>query len=235
MRRKRNLQRDHPASGLPAILFDLDGTLLDTNYHHVNAWSEVLLEVGIKIPLWKIHRRVGMSGKSFLQELLREVPKHNKVDLNHLEQRHDKKFHKIIANIAPLPGANQLLRHLSQMSVRFAIATTGGRRSTSLLLQKLNLPSHSPILTGDDVDKAKPSPDIFAAAAQALNVEISDCIVVGDSIWDLLAAGRSGALGVGVLSGGYGPEELERAGAFRVYSDPADILMHIEQLGIPGK
>jgi len=104
-----------------------------------------------------------------------------------------------------------------------------------LLLQKLNLPSRSPILTGDDVDKAKPSPDIFAAAAQALNLAITDCIVVGDSIWDLLAAGRSGALGVGVLSGGYGPEELERAGAFRVYSDPADILMHSEQLGIPGK
>jgi phosphoglycolate phosphatase-like HAD superfamily hydrolase len=97
------------------------------------------------------------------------------------------------------------------------------------------LPPQTPVLTGDDVDKAKPSPDIFMAAVQALNVEISDCIVIGDSIWDLLAAGRTRALGVGVLSGGYGPEELERAGAFRVYSDPADVLMHIEQLGLPGK
>lgn len=234
MRRKRSLKRDD-SSGLPAILFDLDGTLLDTNYQHVNVWSEVLLEAGLRIPLWKIHRRIGMSGKSFLQELLREVPKHNKVDLNELERRHDKKFHKLIEDVAPLPGANQLLRHLSRWSIRTAIATTGGRRSTSLLLQKLNLPSQTPILTGDDVDKAKPSPDIFTAASQALNVAINDCIVVGDSIWDLLAAGRSGALGVGVLSGGSGPEELERAGAFRVYSDPADLLMHIEQLGIPGE
>jgi phosphoglycolate phosphatase-like HAD superfamily hydrolase len=85
------------------------------------------------------------------------------------------------------------------------------------------------------VEKAKPSPDVFALAAQTLKVPISDCIVVGDSVWDLLAAGRKSALGVGVLSGGYGREELERAGAFRVYSDPADLLMHIEQLGLPGK
>jgi len=90
-------------------------------------------------------------------------------------------------------------------------------------------------LTGDKVERAKPSPDVFALAAQTLNVPINDCIVVGDSVWDLLAAGRKSALGVGVLSGGYGREELERAGAFRVYSDPADLLMHIEQLGLPGK
>jgi HAD superfamily hydrolase (TIGR01549 family) len=235
MRRKGSSHHDDPSTRLPAILFDLDGTLLDTNYQHINAWSEVLLEAGIEIPLWKIHRRIGMSGKSFLQELLREIPKHNNIDLDELERRHDKKFHKLIENIAPLPGANQLLKHLSRKAIRFAIATTGGRQSTSLLLRKLSLPSQTPVLTGDDVDKAKPSPDIFTAAAQALNVEISDCIVIGDSIWDLLAAGRTRALGVGVLSGGYGPEELERAGAFRVYSDPADVLMHIEQLGLPGK
>jgi phosphoglycolate phosphatase-like HAD superfamily hydrolase len=72
-------------------------------------------------------------------------------------------------------------------------------------------------------------------AAQRLGVPINDCIVVGDSAWDLLAAGRKSALGVGLLSGGYGEEELERAGAFRVYSDTADLLMHIEQLGLPGR
>jgi HAD superfamily hydrolase (TIGR01549 family) len=219
----------------PAVLFDLDGTLLDSNYHHVEAWSEVLLEIDIVIPRWKIHRRVGMSGKSAIKELLREIPRIGKVDLQDLERKHDTKFRKVIASLQPLPGANQLLKHLSQNRVPIAIATSGGRKPTTLLLQRLKLPQGVPILTGDDVEQAKPSPDIFAAAAQSLNVPISDCIVVGDSVWDLLAAGRKSALGVGVLSGGYGREELERAGAFRVYSDAADLLMHIEQLGLPGK
>jgi HAD superfamily hydrolase (TIGR01549 family) len=193
------------------------------------------LEEGIVIPRWKIHRRVGMSGKSMLQELLRELPRQNKIDLDKLEGKHDKKFRKVVSHVQPLPGANELLKHLSQRAIRVAIATTGGRHATSLLLKRLRLPTGIPVLTGDDVRRAKPSPDVFAAAAQRLNRSISDCIVVGDSVWDLLAAGRKSALGVGVLSGGYGREELERAGAFRVYSDPADLLMHIEQLGLPGK
>jgi len=201
----------------------------------VNAWSEALLEAGIAIPGWKIHRHIGRSGKSAIQELLREIPKRGNADLDELERKHGRKFRKTIAHLQPLPGANQLLMHLSRHAIRVAIATTGGRNLTSLLLQRLDLPKGIPILTGDDVERAKPSPDILTAAAQSLNVAIDDCIVVGDSVWALLAAGRKSALGVGVMSGGYGREELERAGAFRVYSDPAELLMHIEQLGLPGK
>jgi phosphoglycolate phosphatase-like HAD superfamily hydrolase len=85
------------------------------------------------------------------------------------------------------------------------------------------------------VKKAKPSPDVFVAASQKLKIGISDCIVVGDSVWDVLAAGRKRALPVSLLSGGYGSDELERAGAFRVFSDPQDMLEHLEQLGLPGK
>jgi phosphoglycolate phosphatase-like HAD superfamily hydrolase len=90
------------------------------------------------------------------------------------------------------------------------------------------------VVTGDDVVNTKPSPDVFVLAAERLGVSIRDAVVVGDSTWDLLAAGRKSALGVGMLSGGYGQDELERAGAFRVYADPADLLMHSEHLGIPG-
>jgi len=233
--RRRKAYRDSTSSETPTVLFDLDGTLLDSNYQHVNAWSEALLEEGIVIPRWKIHRRVGMSGKSMLQELLRELPRQHRIELDKLERKHDSKFRKLIAHVQQLPGANQLLKHLSRRAIRVAIATTGSRHPTSLLLERLNLPAGIPVLTGDDVQRAKPSPDVFAAAARKLNVPIGDCIVVGDSVWDLLAAGRKSALGVGVLSGGYGREELERAGAFRVYSDPADLLMHSEQLGLPGK
>lgn len=219
---------------LPAVLFDLDGTLIDSNYQHVSAWTEALRATGIIIPTWKIHRRIGMSGKSFLRELLREMrPRRNRINLEQLEQKHDRLFRGHIPSLAPLPGANDLLKHLSRHHVEIAIATTGGQAQTAALLGQLKIPASMEIVTGDDVEKAKPSPDIFMLAAQRLRVRLDDCIVIGDSAWDLLAAGRKNALGVGLLSGGYGQEELERAGAFRVYSDPADLLMHIEQLGLP--
>lgn len=219
---------------LPAVLFDLDGTLVDSVYHHVNAWSEPLLRAGIVIPLWEIHRRVGMSGTSFLQELLRQTPHKRNLNIKDLEQQHDFNFSRMIPQLRPLAGANKLLHHLWRSGVRVAIATTGNRKQTSLLLKKLKIPPTIPVLTGDDVEKAKPSPDVFVAAAQKLNVAIQDCIVVGDSVWDLLAAGRKSALGVGLLSGGYGREELERAGSFRVYAGPEEMLFHLEQLGLPG-
>jgi phosphoglycolate phosphatase-like HAD superfamily hydrolase len=103
------------------------------------------------------------------------------------------------------------------------------------LLKKFDLPSNVPVITGDDVAEAKPATDVFVVAAERLGVSVSDSVVIGDSVWDLLAAGRKNGLGVGLLSGGYGPQELEGAGAFRVYQDPADLLAHIEDLGIPGK
>lgn len=219
---------------LPALLFDLDGTLIDSNYQHVAAWSEALRSAGIVIPLWKIHRRIGMSGKSFLRELLREIPDGKDSDLDELEKEHDAIFRHGIPRLSPLPGANRLLKHLAAHKIRMAIATTGGREQTSRLLKRLQIPGIIEIVTGDDVEKAKPSPDVFVSAAEKLGVQLNNCIVVGDSVWDMLAAGRKSALGVGLLSGGYGEEDLERAGAFRVYSDPADMLMHLEQLGLPG-
>jgi HAD superfamily hydrolase (TIGR01549 family) len=227
--------RELGRSDLPAVLFDLDGTLIDSVYHHVITWSEALESAGIVFAKWKIHRRVGMSGKSFVQELLRELPKRPRVNIEHLEQQHDSKFFRVIPRLKPLPGTNELLAHLSRRKVRIAIATTGNRKHTEAILKLLKIPAGMPVVTGDDVEKAKPSPDVFVAAAERLNADISDCIVVGDSVWDLLAAGRKSALGVGLLSGGYGQEDLERAGAFRVYSDPGDLLMHIEQLGLPGE
>ncbi len=215
------------------MLFDLDGTLLDTVYPHVEAWSTALKGVGIVVPEWKIHRRVGMSGKSMVRQILREHGKDaDAVDMDELEKKHDREFQKAGKDAQALPGANELLAYLSSRGILWAIATTGNRSQTQILLQKLKVPSKVQVVTGDDVEKAKPSPDIFVLAAQRLKVDISDCIVTGDSIWDVLAAGRKRALPVGLLSGGYSQEELERAGAFRVYSDPADMLRHIEDLGI---
>lgn len=235
-RRKNAVEIDAGQLVWPAVLFDLDGTLIDSNYQHVWAWSKALRAAGIIIPAWKIHRRIGMSGKSFLPELLREIPVSKaKSNLGQLERKRDILFRRAIPQLAPLPGADQVLRHLLRSHVRVVIATTGKREQTSLVLRRLEIPPKILIVTGDEVEKAKPSPDIFVLAAERIGVSISDCIVVGDSVWDMLAAGRKSALGVALLCGGYGQEDLERAGAFRVYSDPADMLMHLEQLGLPGK
>jgi HAD superfamily hydrolase (TIGR01549 family) len=220
---------------IPAVLFDLDGTLVDSVYEHVEAWWTTLNHAGILVPKWRIHRRVGMSGKSFVTELLREFAPKKKVDFDQLEKQHDARIAEVASDIQPLPGTDELLEHLHRSKVRIAIATTGNRKQTALLLKKLTIPRGMPILTGDDVKKAKPSPDIFLAAALSLKMQLRDCIVVGDSVWDMLAAGRKGALSVGMLSGGYGEEELHRAGAFRIYADPRDMLLHLEQLGLPGR
>src|ERR1700722_2465638 len=218
----------------PSLLFDLDGTLLDTVYAHVQAWSAALKTFDIPVPQWKIHRRIGMSGKSLIRQILREHPNDSRpdVDLDELEKKHDTEFKKIGRDAAPLPGAHELLEFPPRHEIRWAIATTGSQEQTKQLLQKLHLPSNAPVVTGDDVAKAKPSPDIFVLAAKRLKVNVSDCIVTGDSVWDVLAAGRKRALAVGLLTGGYSQDELERAGAFRVYTDPADMLLHIEDLGI---
>src|ERR1700680_2452975 len=217
----------------PAILFDLDGTLVDTVYQHVTAWSASLRSENIVFPNWKIHRRIGMSGQSLVTQLLREEKTSSRaISIGRLEKKHDAEFIKLSRQVELLPGANELLAYLTRRGIRWAIATTGSKIQTTRLLKRLKLPPGVPVVTGDDVEKAKPSPDIFVLAANRLRVPIRDCIVTGDSIWDVLAAARKSALGVGILSGGYGREELERAGAFRVYADPADMLLHIEDLGI---
>jgi HAD superfamily hydrolase (TIGR01549 family) len=223
-------------SNNPAILFDLDGTLIDSVYEHVLAWAAALRSVDIVIPNWKIHRRIGMNGKSMVSQLLREPEvKRRTVKVEPLEEKHDAAFSKAVNDIRLLTGARELLRYLSKSGIRWAIATTGNRKQTTRLLRDVKVSSHTVVITGDDVIKAKPSPDVFVLAAKRLGVPIEDCIVVGDSPWDMLAAGRRRALGVGLLSGGYSKGELEEAGAFRVYADPSEMLLHIEDLGIEGE
>jgi len=216
----------------PGILFDLDGTLVDTVYQHVSAWSVALRSVGVVIPQWKIHRRVGMSGRSMVQQLLAEQGSRLKVDIGLLEKKHDAGFTKASRDPHILPGSKELLKFLTRKHIRWAIATTGGKEQTARLLKKLDIPAGVPVVTGDDVAKTKPSPDVFVLAADQLGVPIEDCIVTGDSVWDMLAAARKRALGVGLLCGGYGREELEGSGAFRIYADPEEMLLHIEDLGI---
>lgn len=220
-------------SARPALLFDLDGTLVDSVYQHVFAWREALHEEKLDLSVWRIHRRIGMSGGLFLKALERELGTTlTEGQAERLRQSHAKSLLKRLDQIRPLPGARELIQALSSMRVPWAIATSGSEITARPTLDMLVIPAGTPIITRDQVAYAKPNPDLFLAAAQRLGAPPADCFVVGDSIWDLLAAQRAGALGVGVLSGGYGREELEQAGAYRVYEDPADLLAHLDELGI---
>ena len=216
-----------------AFLFDLDGTLVDSVYHHVLAWRDALDAVGIELAVWRIHRKVGMSGGLFANALLRETGRPVTPDqAARLRELHSEAYRKRVAQVRPLPGAKELLAFLSSADVPWAIATSGYLESAGSTIELLDVPDGVPIVTRDLVEHAKPDPDLFLAAAVALGVEIADSVVVGDSVWDLLAARRARALGVGVLSGGYGVDELERAGAYRVYEDPADLLSHLDEVGV---
>src|SRR6185369_16013887 len=216
-----------------AFLFDLDGTLVDSVYQHVLAWREALEAGGIHLAVWRIHRQVGMSGGLFVNALARETGRAvSAEEAERIHQVHSEAFKRYSSQVRALPGAQELLAFLTKAGVPWAIATSGRLQSARLTLDLLGVAADVPIITRDMVRHAKPDPDLFLAAAEKLGVDISYTVVVGDSIWDLLAARRARALSVGLLSGGYGREELERAGAYRVYNDPADLLRHLDEVGV---
>jgi len=221
------------ARGVQGLLFDLDGTLVDSVYQHVLAWREALEEAGIELAVWRIHRRIGMSGGLLAHALIRETGHQvTATEAARLQKSHAQAYARQVGQVRPLPGARDLLAYLSRAGVPWAIATSGRLESANSTLEVLGVGPEVPIVTRDQVHHAKPDPDLFLAAAERLGVQIGESVVVGDSVWDLLAARRARALGVGLLSGGYGQDELERAGAYRVYQDPADLLKHLDEVGI---
>lgn len=216
-----------------AFLFDLDGTLIDSVYQHVLAWHEALANERIELAVWRIHRKIGMSGGLFANMLLRETGLEIEPErIERLQQHHAAAYRARIKQVQPLPGAKALLTFLTEAQIPWAIATSGRMETAGPAMETLGVDlSRVPVITRDRVKYAKPDPDLFLAAADQLGVDISNCFIVGDSVWDMLAAQRARGLGVGVLSGGYGLEELERAGAYRVFEDPAQLLKHIDELG----
>lgn len=217
----------------PALLLDLDGTLTDSVYQHALAWHKALELGGIKLSVWRIHRRIGMSGGLLAESLARETGRElSDTEAANMKKAHARLFTAQIGDVRLLPGAKELTRHLTKMKVPWAVATSGALASARPLLELVDLPAGVPVITRDDVEHAKPNPDLWLAAAARLGVSPESAIAVGDSVWDMLAARRARALGVALLSGGYGQEELERAGAYRVYEDPADLLQHIDEIGV---
>ncbi|HYQ81827.1 MAG TPA: HAD family hydrolase [Anaeromyxobacteraceae bacterium] len=218
-----------------ALIFDLDGTLVDTVYAHVFAWQLALAEAGLPIDGWRIHRRIGMSGGLFTRAVAREVGHAlTPEQAGFLQERHGQLFRSLLPDRRPLPGAVALLARLRQARVPHGIATSGRRPEIDQSLAVLEVPAETVVIERRDVARAKPAPDLFLACAERLGVPAKECYVVGDAVWDLLAARRAGMLGVGLLTGGYGREELLAADAYQVFRDAAEVDASLEELGVLG-
>ena len=216
-----------------ALIFDLDGTLVDTVYGHVLAWQRALEDAGLPIEGWKIHRRIGMSGGLFARAVAREIGRPIDSDqAEAIQRRHGELFRELLPVRRPLPGAVELLAELREGEVAHGIATSGHRPEIDASLEALGVGSETVVIERGDVARAKPEPDLFITCAERLGIPAQDCYVVGDAVWDLLAARRASMLNIGLLSGGYGEDELTRAGAFRVYRDPEELRSSLDELGV---
>ena len=216
-----------------AMIFDLDGTLVDTVYAHVFAWQRAFAESGLAIDGWRIHRRIGMSGGLFARAAARELGREINAEQEvALQQRHGELYRQFLPERRPLPGAVELLGTLRRNGVVFGIATSGRRPEIDASLDALRIGGDTVVIERRDVARAKPEPDLFLACQARLGVPAAECYVVGDAVWDLLAARRAGMLSVGLLSGGYGEDELLASGAFRVYRDTAELHHSLDELGL---
>ena len=218
---------------MPALIFDLDGTLVDTVYAHVFAWQKALSEQDMAVDGWKIHRRIGMSGGLFTRAVGRELGRElSEAEAAAVQDRHGELYAELLPERRALPGATELLAELRAQGVVHGIATSGRRPEIDASLAAIGVADETVVVARGDVPRAKPAPDLFLECARRLGAEPEDSFAVGDAVWDLLAARRARMLSIGLLSGGYGGAELTSAGAFRVYRDAAELHASLDELGI---
>jgi HAD superfamily hydrolase (TIGR01509 family) len=216
-----------------ALVFDLDGTLVDTVYAHVLAWQIALVEAGLAVDGYRLHRHVGSSGNLIVRFAQRETGcELSKEQGEAVRRRHDEIFRQLAPRPSPLPGAIEMFRTLSAAGIPHAVATASYRPLIDASLEAVGVGPETVVVERTGELRGKPEPDLFLAASEQLDIAAAKCIAVGDAAWDHVAARRAGMMSVGVLTGGYGEEELYRAGAFRVYRTVADLLQNLDELGI---
>ena len=217
---------------MKALIFDLDGTLVDSVHAHVLAWQRAMAEFALSVDAAAIHQRIGMSGNLLMKECIREREREAVADdMAAMDALHSKIFQQLAPDPRPLNGANELLRCLDTMGIPFGIATSAKRQDIASSLANLALRADVVIVDGSATPNAKPEPDLFRECQRRLGVAATDCLVVGDAVWDILAARRAGILAVGLLCGGSNADDLYRAGAFRVYHGPGELSLSLEELG----
>ncbi|HUQ16370.1 MAG TPA: HAD family hydrolase [Candidatus Saccharimonadales bacterium] len=216
-----------------ALIFDLDGTLIDSVYAHTYAWQRAFGEAGRPIEAWRIHRRIGMSGGQFVRALAGEIGwRVGEREAEALATRSGRIYARSPLVLRALPGAVALLRDLRRQRIPHGLATSAAPGDVTKAVRPLRLPRATVIVDSGDVSATKPEPDLFLRCREELGVPAGDCYVVGDAVWDILAARRAGMLGIGVRTGGISGEELTAAGAFRVFRDVGELHTALEELGL---
>ncbi|MCP9270740.1 HAD family hydrolase [Mycolicibacterium arenosum] len=204
----------------PAVLFDIDGTLVDSNYLHVFAWQQAFDDIGVTVDAWRIHRGIGMDGTRLVTELCPDLE-----DVDAAKDAHSRRYEALAPLLHPLPGALELLDAVAAAGLQVVLATSAPEDELATLREVLGRDDIvSAITSSEDVDTAKPQPDIVAVALQRADVPADRAVFVGDAVWDVRAATRAGVATIALRSGGYGRAELESEGAAAVYDDPADLL-----------
>jgi HAD superfamily hydrolase (TIGR01509 family) len=209
-----------------AVLFDIDGTLVDSNYLHVEAWHHAFAAVGHPVDAWRIHRSIGMDSAKLLDALLGDAAETVGDDA---KQKHSEYYASLSDRLRPIEGARELLAALSERGQTVVLATSAPQDELETLLKVLDVgPEVDAVTSSEDVGTAKPDPDIIEVALEKADVPAERAVLVGDAVWDVKAAARAGVRSIGVLSGGYSAAELRDAGAIAVYDDVADLLAHLD-------
>jgi HAD superfamily hydrolase (TIGR01509 family) len=209
-----------------AVLFDVDGTLMDTVYLHTVAWWEALRQQGAEVPMARVHRCIGMGSDHLLATLLGE-DRDKDMD-GTLSAAHDTLYAQYWSRLVPLPGAGDLVRACAARGWRVVLASSAKQNEAEVMLRALGAgDAIAAVTTADDVSSSKPAPDLVQQALEKAGVEAGQAVFVGDAAWDGKAAGKAGVRCLGVLSGGWSREELAASGMEAVYDSPADLLAHL--------
>jgi HAD superfamily hydrolase (TIGR01509 family) len=217
-------------AGSAAVLFDIDGTLVDSNYLHIHAWQRAFAEVGIDVEMWRIHRSIGMDGSTLVRSFSDDAPDATQKRLKDL---HSEFYEEMAPLLRPLPGARALLQRVAALGLKVVFATSAPDDELALLRKVLDCDDLvDEITSAADVDTAKPKPDIINVALDRAGASPDRAVFVGDAIWDAEACVRAQVKSIGVLSGGSSRGELEKAGAVMVFENPDDLLKHIDETPI---
>ena len=209
-----------------AVLFDIDGTLVDSNYLHIDAWDRAFTEVGHPVNTWRIHRAIGMDSSKLLETLLEDD---TEALSEQAKEAHTRLYEAAGDRLRSFGKAQDLLRTLAERGYEVVLATSAPPNELEMLRSVLDVEDAIATLTSAaDVKSAKPDPDIVQVALEKAGVEPGEAIFVGDTVWDVEAAGRAGVATIGFRSGGVSEGELRDAGAIAVYDDAAHLLAELD-------
>ena len=211
-----------PDAPTTAVLFDIDGTLVDSNFLHVDAWNSAFTDLGLAVPSWRIQRAIGADGSELLEQLIADESDDVKSKATDLHSEH---YQRLTPRLQVLPGARDLVKAIVERGTRVVFATSAPQEELDHLLELLDLDDQLHAVTSsEDVETSKPKPDIIQVALQKAGVDADSAVMVGDAVWDVKSAAGAGVSTVALLSGGTGTAELRDAGAVAVFDDAAALL-----------